>query len=357
MIVAVDNNIPLLAEALACCADVRVFSGRSLTREQLADIEVLLVRSTTRVGAQLLDGTPVRFVGTATAGIDHLDVEYLGQHGISWMSAAGCNAASVAEYVVYAALAWARRHGRLLRDATIGILGFGHVGSRVAALAHKLGMRILVNDPPEALHRGVFPAYCRHTDLSELAALADILTLHVPLTRTGTWPTEHLVDSSVLSLLQPGSLVIQAARGGVADEHALIRLLETGHIEAAVDVWEHEPVPDDRLVRLCALATPHIAGHSFEGKLRGSVALAAAFVEWTGLQPDMDVLDTAFDSGQISFSTYSDEAHLLELLHNRRKLHEDDEFLRSLSSLSSEERARRFDAFRSHYPIRRETLL
>lgn len=357
MVVAVDDNIPLLAEALASCADVRVFSGRSLTREQLADTEVLFVRSTIRVNRELLAGTPVRFVGTATAGIDHLDVEYLAQQGISWIGAAGCNAASVAEYVLYAALSWARRHGRLLRNAVIGIVGFGHVGSRVGVLAQKLGMGVLINDPPEALHRGAFPSYCRHTDLAELASLCDILTLHVPLTSATSWPTHHLANSSLLASMQPGSLFIQASRGGVADESALIQQLQAGRIEAAVDVWEQEPVPNGQLVRLCTLATPHIAGHSFEGKLRGSVALAAAFVEWTGLQPDMDILDTAFDSNQAAFSSYSDESHLFELLHTRRRFHEDDAFLRSLSGLSAQEQASRFDAFRRNYPVRRETLL
>jgi len=315
------------------------------------------VRSTTKVNEALLAGTAVRFVGTATAGTDHIDVEYLAQRRVPWVSAAGCNAASVAEYVVYAALSWAQRHGRLLRDATIGIVGFGHVGRRVAALANKLGMRILINDPPEALHRGVFPAYCQHTDLAELVQSVDILTLHVPLMRTGAWPTERLIGAQLLSLFRPGGLFVQASRGGVADESALLPLLEAGHFEAVVDVWEHEPLPDERLVQQCVLATPHIAGHSFEGKLRGSAAMAAAFIEWTGLQPDIDVLDKAFDADMVVAPDYTDEQFLFKLLHTRRRLHDDDAFLRSLSALLPEVRAREFDAFRSRYPVRRETLL
>ena len=357
MVVAVDDNIPLLADALACCAEVRIFSGRSLERDLLADAEVLFVRSTTKVNEQLLSGTAVRFVGTATAGTDHIDEHYLARRGIPWISAAGCNAASVAEYVVYAALCWAERHERSLRDAVIGIVGYGHVGSRVGSLAHRLGMQVLANDPPLTGHRGGFPEYCRQAELSELVEASDIITLHVPLVRTGRWPTEQLLCGALLQHAKPGGLIVQASRGGVVDEAGLLPLLEAGRVDAAVDVWEHEPVPDERLVRLCMLATPHIAGHSYEGKLRGSAAMAAAFVEWTGLQPDMDNLDRAFDSAMPPALNYADEKHLLELLRERRRLYDDDRFLRSLLALPPKERGRQFDSFRSNYPVRRETLL
>lgn len=357
MVVAIDDNIPLLADVLAACADIRVFCGRSLSSDQLDGVDVLFVRSTTKVNERLLAGTSVRFVGTATAGIDHIDVDYLAERDIAWVSAAGCNAASVAEYVVSAALDWAQRHKRLMRDATVGIVGVGHVGSRVGELAHRLGATVLVNDPPRASHRSVFPVYCRHIPLDELVQSVDILTLHVPLEYGGQWPTNYLIDAEQLRALRPGSLLIQAARGGVVRESALLPLVESGCIEAAVDVWEGEPLPNEQLVRLCALATPHIAGHSFEGKLRGSAALAAAFVGWTGLEPDMDILDQAFDNDKVVVPDFSDEQQVAYVLHSYRKFSDDDAFLRSLAVLNADERAQRFDAYRSRYPVRHETLL
>ena len=269
----IDQYIPFLSEALqAQGVDVVALSPEAITHEAVADAEALFVRTRTRVDGALLHGTRVRFVATATIGTDHLDIPYLEQAGVAWASAPGCNAQAVCDYVEECL----RLNDRLATERplrcptaalsdrlTLGLVGCGHVGSKVKAMAERRGMRVLVSDPPKGLH---FP-------LEQLAAEADVITFHTPLTRTGAFPTYHLCDAAFLSHCRQQTLIINAARGGVVDEEAL---LQSG-LPCAIDTWEGEPDLNRDLLRQAWLASYHIAGYSLEGKINASQMVLDAF--------------------------------------------------------------------------------
>ena len=269
----IDQYIPFLAEALqAQGVEVVALAPEAITHESVADAEALFVRTRTRVDGALLEGTRVRFVATATIGTDHLDIPYLEQSGIAWSSAPGCNAQAVCDYVEECL----RLNDRLATERplrcptatlsdrlTLGIVGCGHVGSKVKAMAERRGMRVLVSDPPKGLH---MPP-------EELAAEADVITFHTPLTRAGAYLTYHLCDAEFLVHCRPGTLIINAARGGVVDEEAL---LHSG-LPCAIDTWEGEPDINRALLRQAWLASYHIAGYSLEGKINASQQVLDAF--------------------------------------------------------------------------------
>lgn len=279
----VDENIPFAEAAFGRFGDVRTMPGRAIVRAALADADVLLVRSVTPVDGALLDATPVRFVGTATAGTDHLDTAYLEAQRIAYASAPGSNAASVADYVVAALLSMGADRGEGLRGQTLGVVGCGAVGSRVAQRAEALGLRVLRCDPlraDQAARRGQAHHF---VSLQTILGEADVVTLHTPLTRSeaSAHPTYHLIDTGALAAMRPGAWLINTARGAVVDGRALRAALESGRLGGAVlDVWEHEPVPDPELIRLTALATPHIAGYAFDGKVRGTQMVEEALRAW-----------------------------------------------------------------------------
>ena len=263
----IDKYIPFLAEALrGQGVEVVELVPEEITREAVADAEALFVRTRTRVDSALLQGSRVQFVATATIGTDHLDIPYLEQEGIGWASAPGCNAQAVCDYVEECL-----RTERPLRcptatlsdRLTLGLVGCGHVGSKVKAMAERRGMQVLVSDPPKGLH----------TPLEQIAAEADVITFHTPLTRTGAYPTYHLCDAAFLGLCRPGTLIINAARGGVVDEEAL---LQSG-LPCAIDTWEVEPDINRDLLRHAWLASYHIAGYSLEGKINASQQVLDAF--------------------------------------------------------------------------------
>ena len=253
----IDKYIPFLAEALrAQDVEVATLAPEEITRAAVADSQALFVRTRTQVDSALLHGTRVRFVATATIGTDHLDIPYLEKQGVAWASAPGCNAQAVCDYVEEAI-------SQFENGKTLGLVGCGHVGSKVKAMAERRGMRVLVSDPPKGMH---FP-------LEQLAAEADVITFHTPLTRTGAFPTYHLCDAAFLSHCRAGTLIINAARGGVVDEEAL---LQSG-LPCAIDTWEGEPDINRNLLQHAWLASYHIAGYSLEGKINASQMVLDAF--------------------------------------------------------------------------------
>ena len=257
MKVVIDKYIPFLAEALrAQDVEVATLAPEEITRATVADSQALFVRTRTQVDSALLHGTRVRFVATATIGTDHLDIPYLEQQGIAWASAPGCNAQAVCDYVEEAI-------SQFENGKTLGLVGCGHVGSKVKAMAERRGMRVLVSDPPKGMH----------LPLEQLAAEADVITFHTPLTRTGAFPTYHLCDAAFLSHCRAGTLIINAARGGVVDEEAL---LQSG-LPCAIDTWEGEPDINRNLLQHAWLASYHIAGYSLEGKINASQMVLDAF--------------------------------------------------------------------------------
>ena len=272
MKIVADENMPLVAELCGPFGDVVTAPGRAIDRALVADADVLLVRSVTRVGGALLAGSRVRFVGSATIGTDHLDLSWLAAQGITWANAPGCNAVAVADYVVAALCAcdpdWLGK--------TVAIVGCGNVGAGLYRRLRNLGVDCLCYDP-FLTPGGELPlvAFDRVLD-------ADILCLHTPLTRDGPHPTWHLFDADLLGRLKPGALVLNAGRGEVVDNAALLAQLENNRLRAVLDVWEGEPrICRDLLARV-AIGTPHIAGYSLEGRLRGTLRVHEALCRFLG---------------------------------------------------------------------------
>ncbi|MFO7787661.1 MAG: 4-phosphoerythronate dehydrogenase [Halospina sp.] len=341
-----DENIPALEACFGGSGEVRTLPGRSIRKADLLDVDVLLVRSVTRVDADLLAGTAVRWVGTATIGTDHLDTHWLEQQGIVWASAPGCNAEAVADYVLAVMALAATERGQALTDGSVGIVGFGNVGSRVHRRLQALGIETHVTDPPLAENGA--PGL---TGLDEVLA-CDRITLHAPLVRDGRWPTEHLLDAARIQALRPDQVLISAGRGAVVDNASLRERLEAsdGGPWTALDVWEGEPLVEPQLARNVRIATPHIAGYSLEGKLRGTVMLAQALNRWLGMgsHPVLEALVPG-PAGMEALPATLEET-LLAAYDPRR----DSRQLRETLAGSRAERASAFDRLRKEYPVRRE---
>jgi len=353
MRIIADENIPCVAQAFASLGEVTLLPGRAMRAAQVRDADILLVRSVTRVDARLLAGSGVRFVGSATIGFDHVDRAFLQQQGIGFSTAPGSNATSAAEYVVSALLALYVRQGFELAGKTVGIIGCGNVGSRVRQKLSALGMTCLVNDPP-------LQAQGVQDDFVDLDGVlqADVITVHVPYTREGPYPTHHLIDKAFLSRMQRGSVFINTARGAVADNAALDRLLEDRSDMAAVlDVWEGEPDIRMSLLEKVQLGTPHIAGYSLDGKLRGTEMIYRAACAHFGLPVQWQVADVLPAAPELDFReprAASLPAYLQAAVFACYDIRRDDARLRELATLPVSERPARFDRLRKDYPVRRE---
>jgi len=340
-------------EAFSSIGPCRVVDPAAITRETLAEADALCIRSTTRVNQDLLEGTPVRFVGTATIGFDHIDTRWLEEHDIRWVHSPGCNADSVAEYIVAALLHLATRHGLQLADRTIGIIGVGNVGSRVAARTAALGLRVLLNDPPRAArNEAADPAFISR---EQLLAEADIVTLHVPLEAGGDHPTVGLANRGFFSALKPGATFINSSRGPVMDTAALLTAIEQGTPALTViDTWEHEPAISNALLSRVSLATPHIAGYSFDGKVNGTRMVYEALCAFSGntatWQPNLPPPDVP--RAQLDSTGPLNAATLQPLVRSVYDILVDDRALRTLPA--NVDMAQHFKQLRSNYRQRRE---
>ena len=281
MKIVADNKIPFLRGVFEPFAQVLYLPGGETTPEAVRDADALLTRTRTRCDAALLAGSSVRVIASATIGYDHIDTAWCESRGIRWANAPGCNAGSVEQYVAAALCALSRRHGFPLAGRTLGVVGVGHVGSRVVRMAEALGMKVLLCDPPlssRAESRDPF------LPLDEVIARSDIVTLHVPLTRTGEDATWHLLDAARLSAMRPDQYLINTSRGPVVDGAALKAALQARSLGGAVlDVWEGEPEPDRELLDLVDIATPHIAGYSADGKAAGTTVAVRTVASALGL--------------------------------------------------------------------------
>jgi erythronate-4-phosphate dehydrogenase len=284
-----DRNIPGLADWFAGAEVVSTFDGRTLRAANLSDHDVLLVRSVTRVDAQLLAGSAIRFVGTATSGIDHVDVAWLQAHDIDFAAAPGCNARAVAEHVLACCVLLARARRCSIQHLRVGVIGVGHVGSEVIALLSGVGVHCLAHDPPR-LRAGSLPI---QTSLAEVLT-ADVVSLHVPLTESGPDRTRDLIGASSLAAMRAGSLLINAARGGVVDEEAWRQRLDRS-IQLAADCFRDEPTPEGAFLADCLLASPHVAGHTVEARWRATGMLARALAARAGATPPPEVPFPAAD--------------------------------------------------------------
>lgn len=354
MKIVADANIPFVRECFSSVAEVQVLRGRDITSQVVAKADALLVRSITPVKEGLLAGSTVQFVGTATIGFDHIDLGYLERNRIGFASAPGSNANSAAEYIIAALLEVGRRHKIQLEGKSMGVIGVGNVGSRVARKCEALGMHVLRNDPP--LQRQT-----RDPPYVPLEALygCDFLTIHTPLTHEGIDKTFHLADAGFFSSLKPGAVFLNASRGAVTDSQALKAAIRAGRLQAVVlDVWEDEPNMDTELLEMVDLGTPHIAGYSYDGKVAGMImihnALCAHFhlrlahtIEDFLPQPDVPRLE-------IETQDLSDEELLTRAVERIYSIQRDDENLRQIAHQPPDKRGRYFDDLRKHYPVRRE---
>ncbi|AFP85716.1 phosphoglycerate dehydrogenase-like oxidoreductase [secondary endosymbiont of Heteropsylla cubana] len=348
MKILVDDHMPYAEELFSRFGQVKTVSGRDIPMISLKTIDALMVRSTTRIDSDLLNDTSVKFVGTATAGSDHIDTSWLEKMGITFASAPGCNAAAVVEYV-FSALLWiAKRDSFFLRDKIVGIVGVGNIGNLLKHRLNALGVQTLLCDPPlaESEVMGDWQS------LERLVAEADILTFHTPLIRSGRHTTWHQVDDALLEALPAGRIIINTCRGEVVDNAALLRALEKGKsLKVILDVWESEPKISLPLLSLVDIGTPHIAGYSLEGKARGTMQVFNAYSSYLGSKERVILTELlpSLLSEYISFHRILDEEAIRFLSYLVYDIGRDDTNLRRVANLSG-----KFDSLRKNYYPRRE---
>lgn len=338
MRVVMDEKIPYLADALASMGcEVVAMPGGDISAADVKAADALFVRTRTFCNETLLDGSTVRFIGTATIGYDHIDDAYCRSRGIYWTSAPACNAGGVLQYVQSAIYLWCKHRGRSLRGLTLGIVGVGAIGSRVAEWAHVAGMRVLLNDPPrEAAGEGGFAT------LQQIATESDIITFHPTLTRDGDFPSYHLAGEAFFDSLQRTPLFINASRGPVADNTALLTAYKKGKVaDIVLDVWEGEPHINRELLDAAFIATPHIAGYSAEGKLNATNIVLRKFADYIKYKGELPLAGLPAPTQAITGVTNEGEAFLK--IYN--PIH-DTEPLKSAPSI--------FEELRNNYKFRRE---
>jgi len=353
MKIVADENIPFAQQAFSTLGEVTLLPGRNLKASDVADAELLLVRSVSSVNEALLKDSKIRFVASATIGFDHIDRDYLQQHNIGFARAPASNAISAAEYILSSLLILAQRHDFQLRDKTVAIVGCGNVGSRVLKRLQALGVTCLVNDPPRQQQEpeGKF------VSLDE-ALTADIITLHTPLTKEGAFPTHHLLDRERLAQIAPNTLLINAARGAVVDNLALLqRMQQQNDLQLIWDCWEGEPSINTELLDYVEIGTPHIAGYSLDGKVRGTEMIYQAACQFLQVAPSWsanDALPAPIVNGfqlQPSGNLQDDLTAVILSAYDARR---DDADMRLLKSLDAQQQRSFFDHLRKHYPERRE---
>ena len=348
MKIVADNKIPFLRGALEPYAEVVYLPGKETTPEVVRDADALITRTRTICNEALLKGSKVKAIATATIGFDHIDTAWCEANGIVWRNAPGCNSWSVKQYITALLLTLARKHSLDLSKLTLGVVGVGNVGSKVAEAAGILGMRVLLNDPPRARKEGQ-EAF---TDLSTLIARSDIITLHVPLEKSGPDATWHLFDAKRIATLRKDQILINSSRGPVVDNAALKEALKAGALRAAaLDVWEGEPDFDRELQSLLDIGTPHIAGYSADGKANGTTAAVRTVAEVLGLPlEDWTASGIPAPPQALEFSIDAKGKTTQEVLAEA-VLHTYDISADS-AALSAEPSD--FERLRGDYPIRRE---
>ncbi len=345
--IVADDRIPFLKGALEGVAEVEYLPGNRISRKDLKEADGLITRTRTRCDRQLLEGTPVSIIASATIGYDHIDTAYCDSQGILWTNAPGCNSSSVRQYVVSTLLYLAHLRKLDLARLTLGIVGVGHVGKKVQSAAEALGMKVLMNDPPRARKEGEEG----FVSLDELLAEADILTLHVPLNRGGEDNTFHLVNHDFLAKAKKGSILINTSRGAVVDESALKEGIGYSIFsDVVLDVFAEEPGIDAELLESLALATPHIAGYSLEGKANGTAMSVQAISRHFGLGLDAwmpEDLPSPEEPEIYGDASRVDRQELLwDVFSSCYDVSADDRRLRSAPGS--------FEQLRGDYPFRRE---
>ncbi|MCF8241658.1 MAG: 4-phosphoerythronate dehydrogenase [Melioribacteraceae bacterium] len=350
MLIIVDENIAYGKEAFSRFGDVILMHGREITNEILKDADALIIRSITNVNEKLLNGTSVRFVGTATIGTDHVDVEYLEQNNIGFASAPGCNSWAVTEYVLSALVYLSNRFHFSLSEKSIGVIGVGNIGSKVAATAEALGLKVIKNDPPKQREGG-----SGFVGLDETLT-ADIITLHVPLNMDGEDKTHHLIDEQTLAKVKPGAILINSSRGAVVDNTALLNKLQNDDkLITVLDVWESEPEINLDLLSNVELGTPHVAGYTLEGKVNGTIMIYESICRQININPTWKPDMPKADNELIDLDGLTNKETILKKIFDQiYPIDRDDKMLKRLLDESEISVEKYFDKLRKNYPLRRE---
>lgn len=339
MKIVIDDKIPYIREAISRITDNAVYrKGTEISAEDVRDADALIIRTRTKCNEKLLKGSSVKFVATATIGFDHIDADYMRRAGIEWMSCPGCNAASVAQYLRSVLLLLKRQKGMALESSAIGIVGCGHVGSKVKKVAEEYGMHVLVCDPPrqERGDEGQF------VTMDEIEQQCDVITFHVPLTRNGLHPTYHLADEGFFNRLRRRPVIINTSRGEVVDNDALLSALIYNKVrDAVIDTWENEPCINLRLMDKVWIATPHIAGYSADGKVNADNMVLEGLCRHFGIDVPCHICPPSLPE---TFVPAADDDDLRLQLYNPL-----DDSARLKASPES------FEELRGNYPLRRES--
>lgn len=332
MKIVVDDKIPYIREKLQMLADqVVAIPGAKIASADVKDADALIVRTRTRCDEKLLAGSKVTFVATATIGFDHIDTDYMERAGITWTSCPGCNAASVAQYLESSLLLLQQQKGLQLNSATIGIVGCGHVGQNVKNVAERMGMRVLVCDPPVGSSD--------YVSLDVIEREADVITFHVPLTREGCYATWHMADEAFFQRLSRVPYIINTSRGPVVDNNALLTALCEKRVrDAVIDVWEGEPDINLQLLKQAFIATPHIAGYSADGKTNADNMVIQALCHHFHLPNPGRIDPPSLPDG---FHFTGDPLQLYNPIKDSEKLKNDPSL---------------FESLRNNYPLRREKI-
>ncbi len=368
MKIVIAETVLLGREAFETLGEVLVVPDREISPLHLKDADALIVRSKAKIDESLLRDSSVQFIGTGTAGFDHFDTNYFEQNKIAWCAAPGCNANSVSEYVFTALLELHQRHGIELAGKTIGIIGVGEVGSRVAKKAESLGLRLLLNDPIVEAKFKANPDFEAKIDpskfggfknLDEILRESDIVTIHTPLTKTGTAPTFEMANENFFAKLKPNAIFINASRGKVVKNSSLIDAKDRKIVDhAIIDVWYEEPIFSLDLLQIADIASPHIAGHSFEGTLNGTIACYETMCNHFGLEPCWNPNEFLKVVPEISVDALdkNDEDVLWEIVSQAYPIVDDDSALRDAAIDDDFERGENFDYLRKTYYKRREFM-
>lgn len=354
MKIIADENMPLVKELFGQFAEVELLAGRNIATAHLTDTDALLVRSVTQVNQSLLEGTKIKFVGSATIGTDHIDHQYLEHNSIQFAHAPGCNAQAVAEYVLSGIAYWAHLRQKDLAQCRVGIIGAGNVGSKVAQVLDLLGIESLLNDPPLA-EQGDWREFVSLEAIQQ----CDVVTCHVPLTRDGQHPTIHLIDHNFLSRMKEESVLINSSRGAVLDNIAALQSKQAGRdIDFILDVWENEPELNLELLNETLIATPHIAGYSQEGKIRGTYQLYQAFSQRQAIDPKVTLKQLLPKAPKWSLPAQLTNGYneLYKSLRPFYDIKQDDSQMRQVIRGREATIGMEFDNLRKNYPQRLEFL-
>lgn len=350
MKIIVDENITCGKEAFSKLGDVILYPGREISKSIVKDADALIVRSITKVDENLLEESKIKFVGTATIGFDHIDTKYLADKKIEFTTAAGCNSFAVAEYVMSSLAFFTEKNKLTLQGKSIGIVGVGNIGKIIEKFSKALGLKTVLNDPPLKRETGD-PKY---KSLDEALA-CDIISLHVPLNKSGIDKTIHLIDEENLKKVKSGSVLINSCRGPVVDNQALKkRLQKSGDLLTVFDVWENEPAADLELLTLIDIATAHIAGYSYEGKINGTKIIFDHLKKFLGSPVDWKTPNPLLKSPELEISSFVPESFLQSVFKQTYQADQDSQKLKQFGNLPENEFVKHFDQIRKNYPFRRE---